>query len=331
LKITSTTTKVVKEDTNNNNINKKGRYNYNANIFLDNKIEDVTAGLRPESSKALYEISSWSEENALIIVNYILAMKTEINPSDNYRKNNISILYTFLKYSRNKSFKAITREDIISFLESFRRPEAADPVHRWIGTYNTYKIYLLRFFKWLYYPDIEPDKRPKPYVIENIPQLKRKEKSIYKPTDLWTAEDDLLFLKYCASKRNKCYHAMSHDTGCRPHELLKLRIRDIVFKSVGDRQYAEVLVNGKTGSRHIPLIDSIPYVKDYLDHEHPQPGNQNAIFLCATGKSLGRVLQIGSLNAVYDDYKKQVFPKLLDNPNVPPEDKQKISELLKKP
>jgi integrase len=331
LRITSTTTKAVKEDTNNNNINNKGRYNYNTNIFLDNKIEDVTAGLRPESSKALYEISSWSEENALTIVNYILAMKTEINPSDNYRKNNISILYTFLKYSRNKSFKAITRDDIISFLESFRRPEAADPMHRWIGTYNTYKIYLLRFFKWLYYPDIEPDKRPKPYVIENIPQLKRKEKSIYKPTDLWTAEDDLLFLKYCANKRNKCYHAMSHDTGCRPHELLKLRIRDIVFKSAGDTQYAEVLVNGKTGSRHIPLIDSIPYVKDYLDHEHPQPGNQNAIFLCATGKSLGRVLQIGSLNAVYDDYKKQVFPKLLDDPNVPPEDKQKISELLKKP
>jgi hypothetical protein len=34
-------------------------------------------------------------------------------------------------------------------------------------------------------------------VIENIPLLKRKEQSIYKPTDLWTVEDDLLFLKYC--------------------------------------------------------------------------------------------------------------------------------------
>jgi integrase len=300
-------------------------------FFLDRKIEDVTAGLRPESSKILYKISYSSEENALTIVNYILAMKTEINPSDNYRKDNIKLLYTFSKYSGNKSFKAITREDIISFLESFRRPEASDPLHKWIGTYNLSRIHLLRFFKWLYYPDIEPAKRPKPDIIENIPQLKRKEKSIYKPTDLWTAEDDLLFLKYCASKRNKCYHAMSHDTGCRPHELLKLRIRDIVFKSVGDRQYAEVLVNGKTGSRHIPLIDSIPYVKDYLDHEHPQPGNQNAIFLCSTGKSLGRVLDIRSLNAIYDDYKKQIFPKLLDNPNVPPEDKQKIRELLKKP
>jgi hypothetical protein len=59
----------------------------------------------------------------------------------------------------------------------------------------------MRFFKWLYYPDIEPDKRSKPVVIENIPKLKRKEKSIYKPSDLWTQQDDLLFLKYCPTKR----------------------------------------------------------------------------------------------------------------------------------
>jgi hypothetical protein len=51
------------------------------------------------------------------------------------------------------------------------------------------------FFKWLYYSDIQPAKRPKPSVVENIPQLKRKEQSIYKPTDLWTQEDDLLFLR----------------------------------------------------------------------------------------------------------------------------------------
>jgi hypothetical protein len=53
----------------------------------------------------------------------------------------------------------------------------------------------MRFFKWLYSPDIEPAKRAKPSVIENISQLKRKEKSIYTPTDIWTAEDDSLFLK----------------------------------------------------------------------------------------------------------------------------------------
>jgi hypothetical protein len=38
--------------------------------------------------------------------------------------------------------------------------------------------------RWLYYPEIEPRKRLKPKVVENIPLLKRKEQSIYKPTDL---------------------------------------------------------------------------------------------------------------------------------------------------
>ena len=217
-------------------------------------------------------------------------MRVEINLSNSYRWNNISILCKLSNYHENKPFSDINRDDVLAFLDSLRKPEASDPLHKWIGTYNLYRVNLLRFFKWLYYPDVEPDRRPRPKIIENIQQLKRKEKSIYKPTDLWTVEDDLLFLKYCPSKRIKCFHVMAYDTGCRPHELLKLRIRDIVFKNSGDRQYAEVLVNGKTGSRQIPLIDSIPYIKDYLDHEHPQPGNSDAILLCGVGKSLGRIL-----------------------------------------
>lgn len=163
----------------------------------------------------------------------------------------------------------LTRSNVIAFLESLRKTETLDPMHRWIGTYNLFRIYLLRFFKWLYYPDIEPDKRPKPSIVENLARLKRKEKSIYKPSDLWTQQDDLLFLKYCPSKRDKCYHAISRDLSCRPHEIFKLKIRDVIFKTTGNYQYAETQVNGKTGSRSIPLIDSIPYLKDYLDLEHP--------------------------------------------------------------
>lgn len=37
------------------------------------------------------------------------------------------------------------------------------------------------------------------------------------------------------------------------------------------------------------------------------------------------------MNTIYDEYKKHVFPKLLESPDVLPEDKQKIVELLKKP
>jgi hypothetical protein len=131
-------------------------------------------------------------------------MKSEINPSDNYRKLIITVLGKFSYFHNNqKPFCEISKDDILSYLDSFRKPEAMDPLHKWIGTYNLYRMLLMRFFRWFYYQDIEPSKRPKPKVVENIAQLKRKEHSIYKPTDLWSKEDDILFLKYCPNKRDK--------------------------------------------------------------------------------------------------------------------------------
>jgi len=192
-----------------------------------------------------------------------------------------------------------------------------------------YLIVLTRFFKWLYYPDLSPKERVKPACVD-VAQLKRKEQSVYKPSDMWTQDDDLLFLKYCPSKRDKCYHAISRDSSCRPHELLNIKLKDIVFKMSADRQYAEILVNGKTGQRAIPLINSIPYLKDWID-DHPQSGNTEAVLICGLNKSLGRSIRIESLNHIYNAYKKEFFPKLLTNPNVSAEDKEKIQELLKKP
>jgi integrase/recombinase XerD len=190
-------------------------------------------------------------------------------------------------------------------------------------------VVITRFFKWLYYPDLSPKERIKPSCVD-IPLLKRKEQSVYKPSDMWTQDDDLLFLKYCPSKRDRCYHAISRDSSCRPHELLKIRIKDIVFKMSGESQYAEILVNGKTGQRAIPLFNSIPYLKDWLD-DHPQSSNPNAVLICGLNKSLGRSIRIESLNHIYNAYKKQFFAKLLSNPNVSADDRVKIQELLKKP
>jgi hypothetical protein len=126
---------------------------------------------------------------------------------------------------------------------------------------------------------------------------------------------------------------MSRDSAARPHELLKLRIKDVVFKLTPDtkKQYAEILVNGKTGTRPIPLIDSILYIKDWLSNHHPQAGNRSSVLLCGLRRSLNRAICIESLNRIYQYYRNKFFPKLLDNPNVPPEDKQRIRELLKKP
>jgi integrase len=195
-------------------------------------------------------------------------MRNEMGISHNYKKITIKTLAYLSKFHSNMKFKAMQKHDILAFLNSKRKDEVGDPLHSWIATYNLYIVIITRFFKWLYHPYLPPKERPKPSCVE-IQKFRRKEQSVYKPTDLWTQNDDLLSLKYCSSKRDRCYHVIARDSSCRPHELLRLKIRDVIFKMAGDRQYAEILVNGKTGQRHIPLINSIPYLKDWLD-DHPQ-------------------------------------------------------------
>lgn len=264
------------------------------------------------------------------ISKYLEVMQIETNPSKSYETSTKIILRSLSKFHNGKPFLKMERQDIISYLTSFRKSEELDPLHKWIGTYNRYHTILTKFFRWLYNPTLEPRQRPKPEVIHNIQQLRRREESIYKPTDLWTKEDDLLFLKYCPSIRDRCYHTISRDLSARPHEILGLKIKDIVFKKAGDKQYAECLVNGKTGSRHLPLIDSLPYIKDWLDH-HPTRNNTNSYLICSRDRKnyAGHMTRFG-INGVYNKYKSRFFPKLLDK-DISVEDKDKIRELLKKP
>jgi hypothetical protein len=127
---------------------------------------------------------------------------------------------------------------------------------------------------------------------------------------------------------------MSRDLSARPHEILNLKIKDIAFKTAAgsnNRQYAEVLVNGKTGTRHIPLIQSIPYIKDWLSN-HPSRNNPNSPLFVGLGRnSMRKQLNVKGLYGIYNKYKQEFFPKLLEDPTVSNEDKEKIKNLLTKP
>jgi site-specific recombinase XerD len=92
--------------------------------LLDAKIEEVCTGLQISYVNNLRSISI--ENNIVTIINYINSMKTELNLSINYRRDLIKLLTRFSEVN-NKNFKDITRNDIISFLESFRKTETQDP------------------------------------------------------------------------------------------------------------------------------------------------------------------------------------------------------------
>ncbi|MFY9868144.1 MAG: hypothetical protein WAK17_00335 [Candidatus Nitrosopolaris sp.] len=287
------------------------------------KIEQATRGLTPSFSKRLSVLSS---ERASVICDYILALRSEIRLSDNYRMSILNTLIPLSIYGNNKRFKDFTRADIIRYLDHFRKDDNADPSHKWVGTYNGNLINVVKFFRWLYNPDVGPTDRPRPSVVQNLSKLKRLEISLYKP-DMWTSEENLLFLKYCPSARDRCFHAIQVDIGCRPHEILKLRIKDLEFKE-GDngQRYAEIVVNGKTGERGLPLIDSIPYITQWISL-HPQGSNREAILV--PNERNGKAIQAATLIKTYKHY-KSYFTELLSRQDVPQEDKQRINELLRK-
>jgi len=108
--------------------------------LLDQKIDMITAGLPASYGKNLRLLSN--QENISIIIEYIQALKTETSLSDHYRKDNIELLTRFSNFHNNKLFKDITRDDFIAFLDSFRKLEDVDPLHKWIGTYNQFRMYL---------------------------------------------------------------------------------------------------------------------------------------------------------------------------------------------
>jgi integrase/recombinase XerD len=301
---------------------------------FDRKLDMVTAGGHSYVKQHL--LTRITKQNCQTIITYVLGFMTEVNPSQEHRIITIYKLKLLAEYYHAKSFEELTGQDIVEFLDRIRKPESVDPLHKWIGTYNHTRVILLRFFRWLHRPsdDIKPNKRPTPAVMQQIPHIKRHEISIYKPTDLWTEEDDSLFYRYCPSIRDRCWHAVSRDTGCRPSELLRLKVKDVVVQQLEDGyQIARITVNGKTGTRHVRLNNSYPRLKDWLRQGHPYPGNPNAPLFCGLGKkNTGKKLARNTMFIVYDNYKKVHFPHLLNNqPMMPEEDKRKITELLKKP
>ena len=156
-------------------VSNSNRTKTTASPLLERKIQETAAGLIYCYTKRLLSISN--EDNTATIVNYISAMKIEINLSDHYRKDLIELLTRFSKFNNDRNFKDITHSDIIAFLDTYRKTETADPLHKWIGTYNIFTTHIIRFFRWLYHPEIEPKKRPKPPVVENIadvPYAKRR-------------------------------------------------------------------------------------------------------------------------------------------------------------
>jgi hypothetical protein len=181
----------------------------------NNNVEDLEKNIIIKSiifkgSHSLYLDSIFKKmylsniQNTKIFYNFLISEHNGQNVRLNTTLTYIKILSLFSDYSQYKDFKKITKDDIIGFLNSSRKNEQDDPNHKWIGTYNTRHSVLNKFFRWIYnfYENNETDQKKwiTPQCMQGVKHFTRKEKSTYKPSDIWTDEDHALFLKYCPDK-----------------------------------------------------------------------------------------------------------------------------------
>ena len=166
-------------------------------------------------------------------------------------------------------------------------------------TIDTYKNVIRGFWKWLD-PDTDGDA---PDTVSWI-KLNNSNGSDKLPKDLLSKEDIEAQVRSAKNSRDRALIWMLYETGARIGELIDLTVGDIEDR----RQGKKVVIQGKTGARRLPLVESVPSVNRWLS-EHPN-GKKEAPLWC-------KIQQGGPDDQLsYRYIREKILKKTMDDANV---------------
>ncbi len=129
------------------------------------------------------------------------------------------------------------------------------------------------------------------------------------PEELLSENEIKLIVQSCRNIRDKALIACLAESGCRVSEIGLLRVKHIGFEQYG----ARISVNGKTGARKVLIINSVPYLQEWIN-SHPDNRNPEAFLWCNTKSRLltyHRISAILKTAAKDAKIRKKVHPHLL--------------------
>jgi site-specific recombinase XerD len=141
---------------------------------IRHRITEATLDLNKRYYTLMAKIMS--VHNADILANFIISSRKERTIAVNTVMIYIVGISYLENFHKHKDLDKMNRNDIISFLDSYRKPESVDPLHRWINTYNIRLTAVSKFFKWLYSSKFDPTTIPP--IISGIKRLNRKEELV---------------------------------------------------------------------------------------------------------------------------------------------------------
>ncbi|MCY4731924.1 tyrosine-type recombinase/integrase [Natronomonas gomsonensis] len=129
-------------------------------------------------------------------------------------------------------------------------------------TVDTYKSVIKAFWSWL--KDAEQDETPP--EVKWIKLSNGNGNGDTLPKDLLTKEDIEAQVNAAKNPRDKAFIYLLYETGARIGELIDLTVGDIEDRANGKK----VVIEGKTGARRLPLVESVPHLNNWLN-KHPNP------------------------------------------------------------
>ncbi|MFZ5501120.1 MAG: tyrosine-type recombinase/integrase, partial [Candidatus Micrarchaeota archaeon] len=157
-----------------------------------------------------------------------------------------------------KDFEDANRKDIEKILAKIEASELA----AW--TKRDYRVALKKFYRFLRGTDEYPPE------VSWIKTSIRNSKHLL-PEGLLLEEDIEKLIRAALSARDKAFIAVLYESGARVGEILGMSIGQIEFLDVG----AALMIHGKTGSRRIRIVSSVPYLAAWVN-AHPNKGDKNA-------------------------------------------------------
>jgi hypothetical protein len=115
---------------------------------LDGVIDSITQGMsRKALNTRLKMLHRISPSNASIICEHILSEQTERNIKTSTAENKVKALLWLTRFLKQKPFEQLTKQDILSYLNSLRKSQEEDAQQKWIGSYNNRLRVYIKFFK----------------------------------------------------------------------------------------------------------------------------------------------------------------------------------------
>lgn len=254
-----------------------------------------------ENSKRYIANCETSEENREELTKYLNAMiiGSGVKQPSNYTKRGIIYWLTrYCKHLENKTLATSTKEDLEGYKALLVENKLAD------STINSGMLWIKTYFRW---------KDGK--ISERADWIKRDKRHKRKITEsaLWQPSEIKALIEKTTKPRDKAFISGLYESAARIGEWVNIRIGDIKEDSLG----MKIRVEGKTGERTIRIINSVHYIKDWLN-KHPYKNREDwYVFINLDTQHTGRRVYPANMGRLMKELRdatginKKIHPHLL--------------------